>query len=119
MNSEILGVIAMFVILVLLAIPLGRYMGKVFEGGKTWLDPVLNPLDKLFFKLGGIKPDKEMNWKQHLVALLTINLVWFLYSMLVLIFHVCLISDVTSTLSENLMMCKMRATDILMFLRNY
>lgn len=84
MNSEILGVITMYVVMVLLAIPLGRYMGKVFEGEKTWLDPMLNPLDKLFYKLGGVKPEKEMNWKQHLVALLTINLVWFLFSMLVL-----------------------------------
>lgn len=74
----------MFVITILLAIPLGRYMGKVYSGQKTWLDVILSPLDKLFFKLGGINPAKEMNWKQHLGALLTINLVWFLFSMLLL-----------------------------------
>jgi len=84
MTTEISGVIAMYLITVLLAIPLGRYIGKVFSGEKTWLDPVMGPIDKLFFRLGGIKPEKEMNWKQHLVALLTINLVWFLYSMFVL-----------------------------------
>ena len=38
----------------------------------------------MFFKLGGIRADREMNWKQHLVAFLTINLVWFLFSMVVL-----------------------------------
>ena len=74
----------MYVIMVLLAIPLGKYIAKVYTGEHTWLDSVFNPLDKLFFKLGGIKPDKEMNWKQHMLALLTINLVWFLFSMLVL-----------------------------------
>ncbi len=84
MNTEIFGVVLMFLLTVLLAIPLGRYMGKVYSGHKTWLDGLLNPLDKLFFKAGGIKPEKEMNWKQHLVALLTINFVWFLFSMLVL-----------------------------------
>jgi len=84
MTTEILGVIAMYLIVVLLAIPLGRYIGKVFSGEKTWLDPVLGPVDRMFFKLGGIKPEKEMNWKQHLIALLTINLVWFIYSMFVL-----------------------------------
>src|SRR5258707_9307750 len=84
MNSEILGVVVMYVVMVLLAIPLGRYIGKVYEGEKTWLDPVLNPLDKLFFKLGGVKPEKDMNWKQHLLAMLTINLVWFRFSMLAL-----------------------------------
>src|SRR5580765_588499 len=84
MNTQIFGVITMYVVMVLLAIPLGRYMAKVFEAQRTWLDPVMNPLDKLFFKLGGVKPEKEMNWKQHMLALLTINLVWFLYSMFVL-----------------------------------
>jgi K+-transporting ATPase ATPase A chain len=84
MNTEILGVIAMYVIMVLLAIPLGKYIAKVYTGEHTWLDSVLNPLDKLFFKMGGIKPEKEMNWKQHMLALLTINLVWFIFSMLVL-----------------------------------
>ena len=84
MNTEILGVILMFLLTVGLAIPLGNYIGKVYSGHKTWLDGLLHPLDKLFFKAGGIKPEKEMNWKQHLAALLTINLVWFLLSMLVL-----------------------------------
>lgn len=84
MNTEIFGVVAMYILMVLLAIPLGRYIAKVFEGQRTWLDPVLNPLDKLFFKLSGVKPEKEMNWKQHMLSLLTINLVWFLFSMFVL-----------------------------------
>ena len=84
MNTEILGVIAMFVILVLLAIVLGKYIGKIYSGEKTWLDPVLRPIDNVLFRLGGVNPDREMNWKQHMVALLTIDLVWFLFSMLVL-----------------------------------
>jgi len=84
MNTEILGVITMYVVMVLLAIPLGRYIGKIYEGHPTWPDRLLGSLDKLFFKLSGIKADREMNWKQHLTALLTINLVWFIFSMAVL-----------------------------------
>lgn len=84
MNTEILGVILMFVTVVVLAIPLGRYIGKTINSEKTWLDKVFNPIDSLFFRLSGIDPKKEMNWKQHLVALLTINAVWFVLSMLVL-----------------------------------
>jgi len=84
MNSEIFGVIVMFLVMIILGIPLGRYIGKVFNGEKTWADPIFNPLDNLFFKASGIQPQNEMNWKQHLVALLTINLVWFLLSMFVL-----------------------------------
>ncbi len=84
MNTEIVGVIITYVLVLLLAIPLGRYIGKIFNYEKTWLDKIFNPLDRLFFKIAGINPDKEMTWKQHLTALLTINLVWFILSMLVL-----------------------------------
>ena len=84
MNTEILGVIFMYATVVALAIPLGRYIGKVFNYENTWLDKIFNPIDKLFFKLSGIDPTIEMNWKQHLAALLTVNLVWFVLSMLVL-----------------------------------
>ncbi|HEY2648503.1 MAG TPA: potassium-transporting ATPase subunit KdpA [Puia sp.] len=84
MNTEILGVVAMFLIMFLLSIPLGRYIGKIYEGDRTWTDRILNPLDQFFFKLGGIRADKEMTWKQNLIALLTINLIWFIFSMLVL-----------------------------------
>jgi K+-transporting ATPase ATPase A chain len=84
MNSEILGIVITYALVVLFAIPLGRYIGKVFNYENTWFDKIFNPLDRLFFKMGGINPDTEMTWKQHLVALLTINLVWFVVSMLVL-----------------------------------
>jgi potassium-transporting ATPase potassium-binding subunit len=84
MNTEILGIIVMYGLVMLLAIPLGRYIGKIFNYENTWLDRIFNPLDQLFFKIGGINPNNQMTWKQHLGALLTINLVWFLLSMLVL-----------------------------------
>lgn len=84
MNTEIPGIILMYAIVILLAIPLGKYIGKIFCNQKTWLDKVFNPVDKIFYRLGGINPNKEMNWKQHLAALLTINLFWFLIAMLVL-----------------------------------
>jgi K+-transporting ATPase ATPase A chain len=84
MNTEISGVILIYVAAVLLAIPLGKYIAKVFSGEKTLLDPVFNPLEKFFFRFSGIEPGKEMDWKQSLLALLTINVIWFLLSMLVL-----------------------------------
>jgi potassium-transporting ATPase potassium-binding subunit len=84
MNTEILGIILMYAAVVAMAIPLGRYIGKIFGNEKTWLDKIFYPVDKLFYKFGGVNPVKEMNWKQHLVALLTINLSWFLISMFVL-----------------------------------
>lgn len=84
MNSEILGILLMFFLAVGLAIPLGRYIGKIYSNEKTWLDKIFNPLDKIFYKVAGVNPYTEMTWKQHLLALLTINLVWFLVAMFVL-----------------------------------
>ena len=84
MNNEITGIVLMFAATIGLAIPLGRYMGKVYNGEKTWADAILHPLDTLFFKASGIDATREMNWKQHLSALLTINLVWFIFSMFIL-----------------------------------
>ena len=84
MNTEILGVVFMFAATILIAVPLGRYIGKVYSGHDTWLESFLHPVDRLIFKVIGIKPEREMNWKTHLSALLTINLIWFFLSMLVL-----------------------------------
>ena len=84
MNTEILGILLMYGLVLVLAIPLGKYIGKIFNYENTWLDKIFNPLDKLFFKLSGIDPNQEMNWKQHLMALLVINLVWFIIAMLAL-----------------------------------
>lgn len=84
MNTEIFGIVVMFVATLALAVPLGRYIGKVFLGDRTWLDRLLDPVDRLFYKTGGIDTSHEMTWKQHMAALLTINLVWFLFAMVVL-----------------------------------
>ncbi|RYD94363.1 MAG: potassium-transporting ATPase subunit KdpA, partial [Sphingobacteriales bacterium] len=82
---EIIGIIVMYGLVLLLAIPLGRYIGKILNNEPTWADRVFDPLDRLFFKMGGIDPNTEMTWKQHLGALLTINILWLLISMFVLI----------------------------------
>ncbi|MEO6850191.1 MAG: potassium-transporting ATPase subunit KdpA [Mucilaginibacter sp.] len=84
MNTELFGVVLMYALVIALAIPLGRYIGKVFSNEKTWLDKLFDPLDKIIFKLSGIDPSKGMNWKQHISALLTINLLWLFICMFVL-----------------------------------
>ena len=85
MNSEILGVLAMFVITVALAWPLGRYIARVYSGERTWTDPVFEPIERLFFRVSGMDSQREMSWIEHLKALLTINMVWFLMTMFILL----------------------------------
>ncbi len=84
MNTEIAGIVFTYFLTVILAIPLGKYIAKVYAGEKTFLDSVLGPVENLFFRWSGIAHKQEMNWKQHLQALLTINVWWFGWAMFVL-----------------------------------
>jgi len=84
MNTEIIGIIAMFVLALGIAIPLGKYIAKVYAGDRTFLDPIFNPLERFFYRINGINPAQEMGWKQHMYAMLSINLVWFALSMIIL-----------------------------------
>ena len=83
MNTELIGSIAQIVLMVVLAYPLGMYIAKVYKGEKTWLD-FMAPVEKWIYKLCGINPNEEMNWKSFLKALLTINVFWFFWGMVLL-----------------------------------
>jgi potassium-transporting ATPase potassium-binding subunit len=50
--------------------PVGTYMARVFEGERTWLDPVLRPIERLIYKLSGIDAENEMNWREYAFAML-------------------------------------------------
>jgi K+-transporting ATPase ATPase A chain len=63
--------IAIFMALILvLARPVGSYMTHVFERRKTLLDPLLVPIERLLYRLTGVKPDDEMTWVEYTVAML-------------------------------------------------
>lgn len=86
MQSELLGVIVSFVLVLLLAYPLGKYIAKVFQGQRTITD-FMHPLERLIFRFSGIDPNRKMNWKDFLKAMLTINLLWFVYAFVLLLFQ--------------------------------
>ena len=86
MNTELIGIIATFLITLLIAIPLGKYLAKVFAGEKVWTD-FLQPFENILFKLSGINVKEQMNWKQQLKALLTINVLWLVCGFFVLVFQ--------------------------------
>ena len=54
--------------------PLGSYMARVFDGGKTLLDPLFRPVERVIYKLGGVNAAEEMNWKQYSLAFLWFSL---------------------------------------------
>ena len=58
--------------------PLGTYMSRVWNGERTWLDPVLRPVETLFYKAGGIDAQKSQSWFGYASALLAFNFIGFL-----------------------------------------
>jgi K+-transporting ATPase ATPase A chain len=86
MNTEYIGVIFIYLVTIALAIPLGKYIARVFKGEKNWFD-FIAPLERFIFRFSGIDTKREMNWKQHLKALLTINCLWLFYAFFCLLFQ--------------------------------
>src|ERR1700691_3422204 len=69
----------------LLTKPVGLYLCQVLEvNGKTWLDPVLKPLERLTYWVMGVKPDQEQGWKQYTFAMLLFSLVSCLFTYAIL-----------------------------------
>jgi K+-transporting ATPase ATPase A chain len=86
MYDEIIGIVITYGLTISLAIPLGIYIARVFQGDRRALG-FMAPFEKFIFRFCGIKPDQPMNWKQFLKAMLTINLVWFVYAFFILIYQ--------------------------------
>jgi hypothetical protein len=62
---------AVFSVILLASVrPVGIYLARVLEGERTWLDPVLRPVERLIYRLCGINSDKEMNWREYAFAML-------------------------------------------------
>jgi K+-transporting ATPase ATPase A chain len=66
-----------FVAILALTKPLGGYMTRVFAGERTWLSPLLLPIEKLFYRLAGIDAKREQDWKTYAVAMLLFSLAGF------------------------------------------
>lgn len=84
MNKEILGVILTYGLTLLIAIPLGISIARWLKGERSVWN-FMAPVERAIYKLCGINPAEEMTWKQHLKALLSINLLWFVYAFVMLI----------------------------------
>lgn len=75
-----LQILFFFVIILLVTKPLGIFMAHVFDRKKTFLDPVLRPVERLIYKLTGVNEEREMRWTEYAVTMLLFSVV----SMLVL-----------------------------------
>jgi len=64
-----------FYLLVLVALvkPLGGFMARVYQRERTFLDPVLRPVEHVIYRIIGIRPEQEMSWQSYALALLVFN----------------------------------------------
>jgi K+-transporting ATPase ATPase A chain len=77
-GAGIAQIVVYWVVLILLAIPLGAYMARVYEGKARWAQKVLGPFERLLYRLFGVKPDTEQSWKRYALALMSFNVLGLL-----------------------------------------
>ena len=85
---NILGWLELAIFLIVLLVitkPLGIYLVGVLDtNGKTFLDPVVKPVERLTYRLFGVDPEKEQSWLQYTIAMLVFTLVTVLFTYLIL-----------------------------------
>ena len=86
MNTELFGIAVSFVLMLVIGIPLGKYLAKMFAGEKVWTD-FMKPIENGIYKLSGINPNEPMDWKQFLKAMMCINMLWLVYGFFVLMYQ--------------------------------
>ncbi len=75
MIEEVLLILLFLLILTITAIPIGKYMSKVLTGKKTFMTPVIRPLEKFVYRICSIDENQEMTWKRYAYALLIFNII--------------------------------------------
>jgi K+-transporting ATPase ATPase A chain len=77
--SGFVYILVFFLVLLALTKPLGLYMARVFEGERTFLHPLLRPLEQLIYKLCGIRETSEQRWTQYSASVIAFSLMGFLF----------------------------------------
>ncbi|HEY7063499.1 MAG TPA: potassium-transporting ATPase subunit KdpA [Chloroflexota bacterium] len=77
--TGILFIILYLGLLLAVTKPLGAYMARVYQGERTWLDPVLGPVERLLYRVCGVDPAVEQGWKLYTASVLLFNLAGLLF----------------------------------------
>src|SRR5215468_2958489 len=72
-------IVIFFLIVLALTKPVGLFMYKVFEGQRTFLHPVLRPIERLIYWLGGVRADVEQTWVRYTASLISLSIFCFLF----------------------------------------
>lgn len=83
--NDILEFVAFVILLTLCVKPLGKYIAKIFDGQKTFLTPIFSPVESFFYKISGVDPKYETNWKEYAISFLIFNAIGFFVLFMILI----------------------------------
>ena len=78
-----IGIVAVIAVVLLLGIPLGGYLHRVFTGARSWFEPVFDPFERLLYKLVGVNQSVRMDWKAYLRALMLVNFMMMIFAYLI------------------------------------
>src|SRR5215510_9751175 len=72
-------ILVFFLVILALTKPAGLFMYRVFEGQRTFLHPILRPLERLVYWLGGVHEDVEQTWVRYTASLISLSTFCFLF----------------------------------------
>ena len=75
----ILQILVFFGLILLLTKPVGLFMSHLFQGERTFLHPIVRPLERLVYRLCGVREDQEQRWTQYAASLLAFSFFAFLF----------------------------------------
>jgi K+-transporting ATPase ATPase A chain len=82
--NAVLQVLLYLFLILLITKPLGLYMYRIFNGERTWLSPVVVPIERFFYRLCGINPEGEQKWWEYVIAMLVFSVAGMLLTYLIL-----------------------------------
>jgi K+-transporting ATPase ATPase A chain len=78
-TEDLIFILIILVVTVILAVPIGKYMSKVFTGQRTFMTPVMQPVERFIYRLVGVDENEQMNWKRYAYSLIVFNIIAILF----------------------------------------
>jgi len=78
-TEDLIFLLILLMVTVILAVPIGKYMSKVFTGQKTFMTPVMQPVERFIYRLVGVDENEQMNWKHYTYSLIIFNIIAILF----------------------------------------
>jgi potassium-transporting ATPase potassium-binding subunit len=72
-------ILIFFAIVLAITKPVGTFMYRVFEGERTFLHPIVRPLEKLIYRVGGVREDEEQSWVRYSASMISLSIFSFLF----------------------------------------